>query len=281
MYDLAPEVTSWLAAGSPVRLIRLVRAHGISSSWPGAGVALCGTERVGSLLAGALDDALPDLPAGVSTVPLSDERATSVGLSCGGRVELLVQDAAALPGSAWDRLAARQPVTLVTELDSGRTWIGEDERTPTTRTRVVDGTFVAAYRPVPRLRVVGDGLIADCLARLAGVLGWELSSGPLAASDALVVLSHDETADVPALAEAIVAAVGYIGALGSRHTQARRAAALTELQIPTDSIYGPAGLDLGSSTPAEIALAIVSEALGVLRGAPGGHLRDRSGPVHR
>jgi xanthine dehydrogenase accessory factor len=68
------------------------------------------------------------------------------------------------------------------------------------------------------------------------------------------------------LQTALAAEVGYLGALGSRHTQAARAAWLTEHGVPADQlarIHGPAGLPIGSRTPAEIALSILAEMLQV------------------
>ena len=45
-------------------------------------------------------------------------------------------------------------------------------------------------------------------------------------------------------------------------------------------MHGPAGLDLGSEAPEEIAAALVAEILAVRRGRVAGFLRDRSGPIH-
>ena len=47
-----------------------------------------------------------------------------------------------------------------------------------------------------------------------------------------------------------------------------------------DTIFAPAGLDLGAEAPAEIALSIVSEIQAVSRSRAGGFLRDRRGPIH-
>ncbi len=284
MYDIAPTVQQWLAGGRAVRVVRLVRAHGISSRWPGAAAAVSGADTAGTLLAGALDGRLPAIAAqrGTTSVDIADADATAVGLSCGGRAELFVQDAADVPAAAWQRLADRQPVTLVTDLATGATGVQDDDRIATTQVRVDDQAMVAAYRPAVRWHVVGDGLIADTFADIAAVLGWRPAGGvdALGPGDALVVLSHDPSADVPALADALTRGVGYVGALGSRRTQARRADELRDRGVDPAGVHGPAGLDIGSATPAEIALAIAAEALAVLRGAPATSLRDRSEPVH-
>lgn len=75
-----------------------------------------------------------------------------------------------------------------------------------------------------------------------------------------------------------------IGALGSRRTQARRAAGLRAAGLDDADltrIHGPAGLDLGAARPEEIALAVVAELLAVLRRAPATSLSARDGPIHR
>lgn len=47
-----------------------------------------------------------------------------------------------------------------------------------------------------------------------------------------------------------------------------------------DSVRGPAGLDIGSNTPAEIAVSMVAEIIAVHRGVTGGSLSDRPGQIH-
>ena len=70
-----------------------------------------------------------------------------------------------------------------------------------------------------------------------------------------MVASHDQELAGRALAAALSSDVGYIGALGSRRIQQARADWLAYRGI-TDvgRIHGPAGLDIGADTPAEIAL---------------------------
>jgi xanthine dehydrogenase accessory factor len=147
---------------------------------------------------------------------------------------------------------------------------------------------------VPDLVVVGDGLIADALAAMANLLGWPCRvtnsaeqavafAAELSSSDAFVVLSHDRDVDGPALSAALSGPVGYVGGLGSRHTQQARATWLTDHGVAAEGqarIHGPAGLDIDAHTPAEIAVSIVAEILASRSSSSGGALRDRSGPVH-
>ena len=148
-----------------------------------------------------------------------------------------------------------------------------------------------AIWPVPHLVIVGDGLIADALVASAQLLGWSTEVAndaaaadlvePLASCDGVVVLSHDRAVDGPVLAAALSGDAGYVGALGARHTQSARADWLAAHGV-TDlaRIHGPAGLDLGARTPAEIAVAITAEMLAARSGRAPVSLRERSGPVH-
>ncbi|MBS1723086.1 MAG: XdhC family protein [Armatimonadetes bacterium] len=84
-----------------------------------------------------------------------------------------------------------------------------------------------------------------------------------------VLLSHDSKIDDPALRLLLSSNVAYIGALGGRQTQQKRrdrmaAEGFSEGQIAR--IRGPIGLDIGSKTPAEIALSIMAEVVQVMRG---------------
>ena len=101
--------------------------------------------------------------------------------------------------------------------------------------------------------------------------------------DKLVVTSHDAELGGRALAAGLDSDVGYIGALGSRRTQQSRADWLAYRGITDLSrIHGPAGLDIGADTPAEIAVSIVAEALAVKKGvvAPRMSSQTSEGTVH-
>jgi xanthine dehydrogenase accessory factor len=151
---------------------------------------------------------------------------------------------------------------------------------------------VEAHVPATRLVVVGEAELATALGAQGRFLGWEVevTDGPEAAvavaslgpRDAAVVLSHDPDVDTPALAAALPTGC-YVGALGSRHTQAARIERLTQLGVIRDDlgrIHGPVGLDLGARTPEETAVAIVAEILAHRSGRMAGSLREGSGPIN-
>jgi xanthine dehydrogenase accessory factor len=100
---------------------------------------------------------------------------------------------------------------------------------------------------------------------------------------AIVVLTHDERFDVPALKGALETEAFYVGALGSRRNQARRRERLLEEGVDEgrlERISGPSGLDIGAETPTETALSILAEILAVRAGRDGGKLKDSKGRIH-
>lgn len=105
------------------------------------------------------------------------------------------------------------------------------------------------------------------------ILGWPdqaLAQAGIDAATAVAVLTHDPKFDDPALLIALRSPAMYIGAIGSKKTQAARrerlrAAGLTDVEL--GRLFGPIGLDLGGRSPAETALAILSEITAVRYGA--------------
>lgn len=100
-----------------------------------------------------------------------------------------------------------------------------------------------------------------------------LKARPLDAYTALVAVTHDPKIDDLPLKAALEAGCFYIGALGSRKTHAKRLERLGEAGVPGDlfqRIEAPIGLDIGASTPAEIAVAVLASIIRALRRRPFG-----------
>jgi xanthine dehydrogenase accessory factor len=182
----------------------------------------------------------------------------------------------------------------------------------TSRTVELGGrsVFIEAYPAPSRLVVVGAVQVAMPLVRMARelgyetvvidgratfatrerfpdadrvVVGWpdevadEIDLGP---SDAVAVLTHDVKFDEPAIVAALERGCRYVGAVGSRKTQADRHARLLAAGVSPASLArlrGPIGLDLGGRAPAETALAIMAEIVAARHGASGGPMRARAG----
>jgi xanthine dehydrogenase accessory factor len=314
VYEIASSVQANLRSGTRVDVAWAVETHGFSSRDPSEALAIApGGARAGNVMRGALDDALADVVATgrsgrLVELHVGDLDAMEAGLSCGGEARCLVLPATDLPEQLWLRLIDREPVCLVTRLDGAQvvetrmfdadtvSEAGDDAvqlfRRGHSDTIVTADRAVTVLWPLPRLLVVGAGAIANAIDAAARLLGWHVdiltepaataaAIGDLAAVDKLIVLSHDHDLAGPALAAALAGRVGYIGALGSRKTQQSRAQWLAERGITDLSrIHGPAGLDIGADTPAEIAVSILAEALAITAGAPAVPLRDQTGSIH-
>ncbi|MGF1466553.1 MAG: XdhC family protein [Sandaracinaceae bacterium] len=157
--------------------------------------------------------------------------------------------------------------------------------------------FVEPFNPPLRMILVGAVHIAQPLARMAQEVGFEVivvdprtrfaseaRFGGIArrtgwpddeiadlapdARTAVVTLTHDPKLDDPALRATLRTAAFYVGALGSRKTQAARLRRLREAGFGPDDlarIHGPVGLDIGARSPAEIAAAVLAQVIQVLR----------------
>jgi xanthine dehydrogenase accessory factor len=278
-----------------------------------------GHSAVGSLLAGALDAQLASVIDPGATqrslidLSVSDAVAGAAGLSCGGIARLLVHPSTDIDEAGWDALVSGEPVCLITPLEPvvGDTEVFTAETIAAAERRYGPGVrrsfnrgatqtgllpsprrVVTALWPVPSLVVVGAGLIAEALQSIAQLLRWSArivdggdasaATGALNHADAVIVLSHDRAVDGPALESALSGGAGYVGALGSARTQAERARWLAERGVSAAkiaSVHGPAGLDLGANTPAEIAVSVVAEILAVRSDTSGESLRGRLGPI--
>ena len=85
------------------------------------------------------------------------------------------------------------------------------------------------------------------------------------------LLTHDPKIDDPALIAALRADCFYIGALGSRKTHAKRVERMMAegfTQEDLSRIHAPIGLDIGSVSPAEIAVSVLGEIIAALRKKP-------------
>ena len=173
--------------------------------------------------------------------------------------------------------------------------------------------FAEVFGPAPRLVVVGAVDTGEALCAAARRVGWRTicvdaraqyaTAERMPSADeivvdwpepafarivpdrdtAVVVLTHDDKFDIPALAVALRSDAFYVGALGSRRAQSMRRerlleAGVTEAQL--ERLRGPAGLDIGAESPAETAISILAEALALRAGRLGGALREAPGRIH-
>ncbi len=266
------------------------------------GVATLLVSPVGSVPDAAWKAVVDGRPVAVVSLPTGEVPADAAGRAPGDADSTdhgIATRSLALTEDPSTRLLARHGTLGDDALDeageaAARTALRGGRETAELHT-VGDRTLVVeVYVPTTRLVVVGEATVADALAAQGALLGWEVavragfgedeaavvqSLGP---ADAVVVLSHDPAVDVPALAAALQSRC-YVGALGSRHTQARRREQLTADGVgdnALDRIHGPVGLDLGARTPEETAVAIAAEILAHRSGRTAAGLGSTSGPIN-
>lgn len=146
---------------------------------------------------------------------------------------------------------------------------------------VITGAVHVAQALIPMARLLGyDVLVIDprgafaTAERFPGVdirAEWPdevLADVPLDSRSAFVALTHDPKIDDPALKAALVSDCFYIGALGSKRTNAQRLERLAQSGIDPQAlarIKGPIGLDIGARGAPEIAVSILAEMTRTLR----------------
>ena len=175
--------------------------------------------------------------------------------------------------------------------------------------------FIESFAPPPRMIIFGAVDFTRALASVAKVLGYrvvvcdaravfatrqrfpmaddvvnewpnrylEKVGDQLGPRDAVCVLTHDTKFDVPAIVGSLATKVGYLGAMGSRRTHAKRVARLREAGVTDDGlerVMAPIGLDIGARTPEETAVSICAEIIAVRTGREAKSLRDASGDIH-
>lgn len=283
-----------------------------------AGVLYRGALDAAAVPLAAAATAAPETRAAHVTEP----DAIAAGLACAGGATLLGHPLSAVVAAALGEALQRGvPAALVATLDGASALVlagpeleqstgglgteldvvavdaarGLLRRGATVTERVTAGSaelLLDLWVPVPTVLVVGSGAIGAALDGQAGLLGWQVrhESDVAAATaaveafgdaDVVVLLDH-----APAFDAALIAGLrrgrGFIGALGSRRTQAARrerllAAGLTEDELAR--LYGPIGLDLGARTPAETAVSIVAQVIAARAGRSAQALTSSSGQI--
>lgn len=292
--DVLHALAQWQSAGQRAVLATVVSAWGSAPRRPGSQMAIRADGHIvgsvsggcveGDVIAQALE--MMDAPASdarQADYGVSDDSAWAVGLACGGQIRVHLHIPA--PDFAAQTLAAMAETGLVeVPLDLGE---GGGE-----------AALTVAYATPLRLLILGGVHIAQALVALAPTVGltptiidprggfasperfpdvpllnqWPdeaVAAFGIDARTAVVALTHDEKLDDPALLAAFASKAFYIGALGSRRTQAARrermlAAGVSEADYAR--LHGPIGLDIGAANPPEIALAILAEIVAELRG---------------
>jgi xanthine dehydrogenase accessory factor len=210
----------------------------------------------------------------------AERRAVALVTDLGDGRDRVVEEGDTVPGDLGDALtkAFRSGKSGVTEID-GRSF------------------FINVHLPPPRLVVIGAVHISQALAPMAKLAGYDievidprtafatperfegvqldaewpetvLAARPLDAYCALAAITHDPKIDDYPLKAALDAKCFYVGALGSRKTHAKRVDRLLAMDVTPDAIdriASPIGLDIGASSPAEIAVSVLAQVIQAFR----------------
>lgn len=347
MLEIASDLRRWLSRGEKIALATVVATRRSAPRPIGAKLGVSeGGELAGSVSGGCVENEVFGLaqerlgggsPA-LANYGISDELGLSVGLPCGGEIDVFVDE---YPPELIERLlqaAEREEPAVLYQVIAGdqrgaKLLVFEDGETlgngfgepPLSVEELLRGgrsvliekdgrtVFCDVFGRRPRIVVFGAVDTAEHLCRSATALGWRTTvvdaRAKLATAEripsadelivawpeealeqirpdhatSIVVLTHEDRFDIPALKSALASDAFYVGALGSRRNQERRrerllAEGLDEAAI--DRIAGPSGLDIGASTPAETALSILAEILSVRAGREGGRLQTAKGRIH-
>jgi xanthine dehydrogenase accessory factor len=226
---------------------------------------------------------------------VSKEEAARFGLPCGGTLRLVQEP---LLDASWidqilDRTAKHGMVARTLDVDSGRWSIAAASRDDAF---TFDGHVMrSVFGPRWRMLIIGAGQLSRVLAQMAQALDFEvICCDPreeyhltwdipgtqftkempddvvlglnLDPHSAVVAVTHDPKLDDMVLLEALKSPAFYVGALGSRGNTAARKERLALFELTPAEIgrlHGPIGLDIGSRTPAEIAVSILAEVIAV------------------
>ena len=288
---LVTVIETWGSAPRPPGALLAMRADGLVA---------------GSVSGGCVEDDLIDRvrngervdKPSLITYGVTKEEAARFGLPCGGNLRLVQEP---LLDAAWidevlRRTAQHELVARIVDLDDGTVSIESAARGEAFS---FDGRQLRAlFGPRWRMLIIGAGQLSRALAQMALALDfeviccdpreeyhltWDIPGTTFSKAmpddlavelqldphSAVVAVTHDPKLDDMALLEALKSPAFYIGALGSRSNTAARKERLALFDLTAaeiDRLHGPIGLDIGSRTPAEIAVSILAEVIAVRNG---------------
>ena len=307
--QILEQITTWMASGHRVALGTIVRTWGSAPRPPGSAVAIRDDGLVvGSVSGGCIEDDLVDKARAGTLVTgrpqvvrygIDADAAHRFGLPCGGLIELVLE--AVAPHSQLPQLLERlkRGERVRRRLDLATGVVTLEPGTASDELSLTATELVTHHGPSWRMLIIGAGQLTQYLAPMAHALGYQVTvcdprdeyaegfqvegaalvrtmpddTVRALAPDghlAIVALTHDPKLDDMALMEALASAAFYVGAIGSRVNQAKRAARLKEHFGLTDAqlarLHGPVGLKNGARTPPEIAVSILAELTAVRYG---------------
>lgn len=287
---LVTVVNTWGSSPRPIGSMAVVREDGLLvGSVSGGCIEKQLAESFGRLVQ---DDPVDKARLnGVVTHHIDDESARRFGLTCGGRLELLfetMRDGTGLK-QVLDGVNSRKRMQRTVVIETGEVSI--DSVSSEARFTYDGSTMTQVFGPSWRLLIIGAGQLSRYTAEFSLALdyevivceprkefreSWSVSGASIVdsspddaalehgqdAQSAVLALTHDPNLDDLALLEALPGQAFYVGALGSRNNHEKRSRRLAGLGLDAEQLgrlHGPIGLDIGSRTSAEIAIAIVAD----------------------
>lgn len=291
-----------IGQGERTALVTITDVIGSSSRAPGTHMAITESGAYfGSLSGGCVEAAVVGQAQRAITSGEAEHIRFGAGspfidirLPCGGGMDLLI-----LPRlreevirQARDTLVARQPVALRMMIDGSLAVASGEDQKPS---GWEGDAFVARHAPDLRLIALGHGSEVQALAALARAYGIEVSvltpdeaivekekaagsaayllktpgRSPHLVTDRhtmVVFLFHDHDWETALLAQALEQEAFYIGAMGSRQTQAQRVAALAGYGVSAElagRVVGPIGLIPATRDPETLALSVLAQVVGL------------------
>ena len=219
-----------------------------------------------------------------------------------------------MPSELVDAVTGPGRLLLDQEINTGQMYLWH-----TDRISIAGHSIEVLYeivRPPIHLYIFGEGHDVRAVVDQATLMGWQVTivgrkpidvlqhrfptasdwifmmhpeqAGDLVDADSrssALVMNHTYVRDRTVLQALLTSAIPFIGMLGPRERTSAMVEELAEEGIAPESedwkrVFGPVGLDVGTETPEEIALAAIAEIQAVLHHRDGGSLRNRNAPIH-
>jgi len=292
--ELRQIISQYECEAGPFALATIVQVTGSTYRRPGARMLITPAKGYfGRLSAGCLEEEIAERAQEIIQTGSPEKWHFDLRsrFACDGSIEVLVEKLvkpSPFIGALFGVLDERRSIVVATNHRS----LG-----PGAGTRLVNGqnldpeeAFVQEIKPPVRLVVFGDQFDVEPLAQLGSYLGWVVEifgdADQIPAGDdrtAGIVMSHNFGRDLAALRQMFEGRFEYVGLLGPRRRKQQLINHFLDEGFPADKasrLRSPAGLDIGSETAEEIALAIVAEIQAALMGRSGGHLSERRSAIH-
>ena len=296
--EVLVQAESWLASGQKVALLIVAKTFGSSLRSAGSLMAICADGRwTGSVSGSCVEEDIFELlrnkfPSTLEVLRYGEHTKSMRQrlLPCGGMLELVIEPLSRESlQPVLEALHQRKSIERHLDLESAKVSFHPVSNRQTFK--FTGQTLIRVFGPQWRLLLIGATHISRYVAEMAQSLGFEIVVCEPRAEYAtvwaisgieidtrmpddvvknritddrcaVVALTHDPKLDDLAILEALPSSAFYVGVLGSSQTHAKRCERLADFGMTKNQLarlHGPVGLAIGSRTPAEIAISILSE----------------------